>query len=372
MIETIEALDDKKESVEIIMEKMLSLRDPDSVSIDPKEIEKMIETQLKQNDLPQKFSFALLAKDPKKSYVHPAEEGLTYNFYRINLYPNDIFGREVTLALMLPIQDNRTIVDDLWGPMGLSLVFTLAILVLFIYSLRMLVRHRKMLAMKNDFINHMSHEFKTPLAGISLGADILMSKGGQVDPDQVMKVAGTIKKQSLRLSKEVNEVLQNALMEENISKPHSLFNIVDTIKGQLELLQPHIESAKANIHANFSSDKILVNGDESQWQKVFSNLVDNALKFAKEQPEITVSAKSVGNKVILSVTDNGVGIASKDLPHVFDKFFRSDYYKQSNIKGFGLGLSFVKSVVEAHKGIIKAESELNAGTKITIEINAES
>jgi two-component system phosphate regulon sensor histidine kinase PhoR len=116
----------------------------------------------------------------------------------------------------------------------------------------------------------------------------------------------------------------------------------------------------------------LLKGDESQWQKVFSNLLDNSLKFSRENPEIHISIASAGNKVKIEFIDNGIGISSKDLPHIFEKFFRSNYYNQSNIQGFGLGLNFVKSVVDSHKGTIKAESGLNVGTKVVIEVNAEA
>jgi two-component system phosphate regulon sensor histidine kinase PhoR len=365
--------EDKQEQVEVIMEKMMSLRDPDSVSIKPGEIKKLLATQLKQNNLPDTFAFSLLSKDPKKSYIEDfLKHKEVMNFYKTNLYPNDLFGREITLVLFFRIPDTH-LGEKKWStPLLLSLFFTLSILVLFIYSIRMLVRHKKMLEMKNDFINHLSHEFKTPLTGISLGADILMEKTGQMNSEQIHKVAGTIKKQSLRLSKEVNDVLQNALLEENINRPCALFNIVETIKTQIELFQPQIEILNASVNTDFSSDKIIINGDEIQWQKVFSNLIDNALKFSRENPEIIISVSSASSKIKIEITDNGIGIAGKDLPHVFEKFFRSDYYKQSNIQGFGLGLSFVKTIVNAHKGIIKAESELNKGTKIIIEINAEA
>lgn len=372
IIETIEGLDDKKESVEIIMEKMLSLRDPDSVSIDPKEIEKMIATQLKQNDLPDKFHFALLAKDPKKSFVGEVPDlNILWRPYKVNLYPNDIFGREITLTLMLPIENTIIKSGGLSGPMVLSLFFTLAILALFIYSIRMLIRHKKMLEMKTDFINHMSHEFKTPLAGISLGADILLTKTEQLPVEQVQKIAATIKKQSQRLGNEINDVLQNAVLEEKIAASHTLFNLVDVAKTQIELFQPQIELKKALIIPDFGSDKILINGNENQWHKIFSNLLDNSLKFSTENPEIKISVRATGKNVKIEVIDNGVGIAAKDLPHIFEKFFRSDYYKKSNIQGFGLGLSFVAGAVKAHGGTINAESELNHGTKIIIEINAE-
>ncbi len=361
--------DDKQEQVEVIMEKMMRIKNPDSVSIKPGEIEKIIAGQLKQNKLPGSFSFALLKKDSAFAFKS-STFGDTANSYKINLYPNDLFGRSVLLSLNLP-EKSAHIRSDVWWVFVLSLAFTIAILILFIYSIRMLIRHKKMLEMKNDFINHMSHEFKTPLAGISLGADMLLERIGQMNAEQIHKVVGTIKKQSLRLSNEVNDVLQNALLEENINRPHALFNLVETIKTQIELFQPQIEVLNAKITSEFGSDKILLNGDETQWQKVFSNLIDNALKFSKESqsPEINIHVSAEGSKVKIEFLDKGIGIAAKDLPHIFEKFFRSDYYKQSNIQGFGLGLSFVKNIVDAHCGIIKVESELNAGTKIIIELN---
>jgi signal transduction histidine kinase len=358
--------------VEIIMEKMMNLRDPDSVTVSPKEIEALLTAELKQNNLPSRFVFALLSKDPKKSHwgFPQSDTGFIWATYKVNLYPNDLFGRDITLALMIPQGSFKR--AELLAPIGLSLLFTIALLLLFIYSIRMLLRHKKMLEMKNDFINHMSHEFKTPLAGISLGADMLLTKTSEMDAAQIQKVAGTIKKQSSRLTKEVNDVLQNALIEENINKPHALFNVIDVVKNQIELFQPQIELQHAKIITHFSSETILIKGDENQWQKVFSNLIDNSLKFSKEDPQINISALSKGSKIRIEFADNGIGIASKDLPHIFDKFFRSNYYSQSNIQGFGLGLNFVKSVVDQHKGTINVESELNVGTRFIIEINAEA
>ena len=361
--------DDKKENVELILEKMLSIRDPDSVMIKPAEIRKMLATQLRQNNLPSRFAFALLSKDPKKSYVSAAASR-SWMPYPVSLYPNDLYGREVTLALLLP-PDKAHVRFDMWGAMGLSLVFTAVLLILFVYSIRMLLRHKKMLSMKNDFINHMSHEFKTPLAGISLGADMLIGKTGQMSVEDIRKVATTIKKQSSRLSEDVSEVLQHALLEEEVKKPHELFNLADAVRRQLDLFQTHIDAKSAHVICNLSADPVLVRGNEAQWNKVVSNLLDNALKFSYENAEITIVLRAQGKKIILQISDNGAGISPGDLPRIFDKFFRSDYYRKSNIGGFGLGLSFVKAVVDAHGGAICAESELNAGTRIIIELDAE-
>lgn len=363
----IELSDTKIEDIEILVEKMSGLKNPDSISLKPIEIEKLIAGQLKQNNLPEKFSFCLLNKNPKKSFVPRDKElGIAY---RINLYPNDIFGREVTLVLFFNPGDYKDQMEGWSLPLFLSLFFTLSLLILFVYSIRMLIRHKKMLEQKNDFINHMSHEFKTPLAGISLGADMLIDKPEKMSAEQINKVAHIIRNQSAKLNAEVNAVLLSAQLEENISNAVAPFNLVHAVKSQLENMQLQIENKNAKIETHFSSENISLTGDENMWQKVFSNLIDNALKFSNENPEIKISVSQTNNLVRIEFADNGVGIAEKDLSHIFEKFYRSNYYKQSNIQGFGLGLSFVKKVVDTHRGKIKAESELGKGTKITIEIN---
>lgn len=358
---------DKVAEIEVLVEKMSNIKNPDSFVIKPEDLQKIIATQLRQNNLPEKFSFALLSKDPKKSHVQSSFPGGIA--FRVNLYPNDLFGRDVTLVLFLDPQDVSTGFKENYLPQLLSLFFTLALLLLFIYSIRMLLRHKKMLAQKNDFINHMSHEFKTPLAGISLGADMLLDKPERVTPEHVNKVARIIKKQSERLDKEVTGVLLSAQLEEDLGNNRAPFNLVDLIKTQIDLFSLQLESKKAIVTTHFSESVIAVMGDQSLWQKVFSNLLDNSLKFSKENPEINISVTRSPGKIRIEFSDNGIGIDSKDLPHIFEKFYRSNYYKQSNIQGFGLGLNLVKKVVDLHKGTIRAESEPGKGTKIIIELN---
>ncbi|MGZ3864714.1 MAG: sensor histidine kinase [Bacteroidia bacterium] len=358
--------DEKIEDIEVLVKKMSKIKNPDSFVIKPEDLQKIIATNLKQNNLPEKFSFALLSKDPKKSYVQTFEGGTPY---RINLYPNDLFGREVTLVLFLSKEDVISGFKEKSLPLILSLFFTLALLLLFAYSIRMLLRHKKMLAQKNDFINHMSHEFKTPLAGISLGADMLLDKPERVTPEHIHKIARIIKKQSERLDKEVTGVLLSAQLEEYLGNNKSPFNLVDLIKTQIDLFTLQLENKSARVRTNFSESVIAVMGDQSLWQKVISNLLDNSLKFSKENPEINISVTKNAGKIRIEFSDNGIGIAEKDLPHIFEKFYRSDYYKRSNIQGFGLGLNFVKKVVDSHRGTIRAESEIGKGTKIIIELN---
>lgn len=358
--------DNKIEHIEILVEKMLRVKDPDSISIKPPEIGRIIREELLQNNLSGAFEYALLQKD---SFPVFKSRGYKSGSYRIDLYPNDLFGRNITLLLDLPQRD-KLVRADIWWGFALSLVFTIAILILFAYSIHMLLRHRKMLAQKTDFINHLSHEFKTPLAGISLGADMLVEKLGQLNSSQVQFIGQTIKSQSTRLNKEVNDVLLSSRLEEDMKDPSSSFNVVSAIRQQLGLMELLIESRHAKIETAFSPEEIYIKGDELLWQKVFSNLVDNSLKFSKGNPVIKISVRKTGEKVRIEIADNGSGIHEKDLKHVFEKFYRSDYYKKSNIPGFGIGLSFVKKVLGASGASIRAESQPEKGTRMIIETNA--
>jgi|GEM_PF-218121 len=361
-------LDDKKEDLGLMIEKMIQIKNPDSVSVKPKELEKIISTQLAQNNLDIIFYFALYKKDGTFFYKSNSFIDST-GAYTINLYPNDLYKRNLRLALIVPGKSDY-INSNVWWVFALSLVFTSAILFLFIYSIRMLIRHKNLLEVKNDFINHMSHELKTPLATISLGADMLIGKINQMDEAQIQKVASSIKKQSNRLHEDMRQILLNALLD-NYHAKEEFFDIVEVCKHTLNEMHFLLEDKKAVIETHFDPEHISIKGDADLWHKVFSNLLDNALKFSKEIPEIVISITQHSSSIQIKLADKGIGITEKDLTYIFEKFYRSDYYKKSNIQGFGLGLSFVKKIVQLHKGNIKAESELNKGTTFIIELPNE-
>ncbi len=361
-------LDDKKENVGIIIEKMMQIRNPDSVSVKPAELEKIISTQLAQNHLLAPFNFALYKKDSTLFYTSKgfADSG---GAYKISLYPNDLYGRNLSLVLIIP-EKAAYINGNVWLVFTLSLIFTSAILFLFIYSIRMLIRHKNLLEVKNDFINHMSHELKTPLATISLGADMLIGKKAKMDDAQIQKVASSIKKQSVRLHEDMKQILMNALLD-NYQAKNEPFDLVETCKQTLSEMQFLLENKKTSIETHFEPKEIIIKGDADLWHKVFSNLIDNALKFSKENPEIKITITKDNQSVKIEVADKGIGVAEKDLQRIFEKFYRSDYYKKSNIQGFGLGLSFVNKIIQLHKGTIKAESKLDIGTTFIIELPNE-
>lgn len=357
----------KVKDIDTLVQEMIQIRNPDSLSTKPEDIAMFITCQFAQNNLPDSFHFALLKAHGDYLYKSP-EFYDTTGCYKVNLYPNDLFGRKILLFVDIPGKLMR-IHSGIWWAFMLSLLFITSLLVLFIYSIKMLIRHKNLLESKNDFINHMSHEIKTPLAGISLGADMLVEKADKMSTEQITKVAHTIKEQSSRLNKDMSSVLLNAMVDEAPVVKFVPFNMVETIKKSMEECKLLLANKNVKVETNFARNTFIIKGNEALWQKVFCNLLDNSIKFSNQEPVITIQCElSAGGNLLIYFSDNGIGISKEGLPHVFEKFYRSDYYKQSNIQGFGLGLSFVKKVVQMHNGTIKAESEQGKITIIMIEI----
>ncbi len=357
----------KIKDIDTLVQEMIQIKNPDSLLIKPADIQMFIECQFAQNNLPDSFRFALIKPHGEYLYKSPEFHDTT-DCYKVSLYPNDLFGRNILLFVDIPGKLMR-IHSGIWWAFMLSLLFIASLLLLFIYSIRMLIRHKNLLEAKNDFINHMSHEIKTPLAGISLGADMLIEKQDKMTAEQIGKVAHSIKEQSTRLNKDMSAVLLNAMVDEAPEVKFATFNIIDTINKSMEECKMILANKNIKIETDIEKDSVILNGNEALWQKVFCNLLDNSIKFSNYEAliKIKVSIQSPGN-ILIRFSDNGIGISKEGLPHIFEKFYRSDYYKQSNIQGFGLGLSFVKKVVQMHNGSVKAESEQGKGTSIIIEI----
>lgn len=355
--------------LDTMMKKMVEFKSNDSLFvIIPSEVDSILTTQLKQNGLGNmKFTMALSHKNGSSYFYKSKDFNDTTSAYRVNLYPNDVFDRNTKLLATFP-DKFRQVSSGIWWAFGLSILFTLAMLSLFIYSIKMLIKHKNLLVIKNDFISHMSHEFKTPLAGISIGADMIAEKADRMTLEQITKTAQAIKEQSIRLNKDVSSVLLSTVIDEKPEKIIEPFDIVDVVNQVVKDFKLIIDNRNATVKSQFTQNSIVIKGDKTLWEKVFSNLLDNAIKFSKDAPIIFINISVTATHAIIEFTDNGVGISKEDLPRIFEKFYRSDYSNKSNIQGVGLGLSFVKKVVDMQGGTVKAVSEVGKGTSIFIEI----
>lgn len=272
--------------------------------------------------------------------------------------------------LFIIIPDFKTQVwQSLTWMIVFSALFTLIIIAAFYITVRTMLNQKKMSEIKSDFINNMTHEFKTPLATISLAVDALKNEKVINDKAKWQYFNNIIKDENKRMNKHVETILQAALMEKqefklNLTSVHVhdiLLQIVDNIQLQLQE-----KNGKIELMLNAAKDAVTV--DEVHFTNIISNLIDNAIKYSKDNLLIKLITHRTPKYFIIQVQDNGIGMSKETVKRVFEKFYRAHTGNIHNVKGFGLGMSYVKSVIDAHKGKIKVESILGKGSTFTVEV----
>lgn len=253
-----------------------------------------------------------------------------------------------------------------------SLAFTLILLIVFVFTIITAFRQKKLTEMKNDFINNMTHEFKTPISSISLAAQMLSDQSVRKSPAMLQQISTVINDETKRLRFQVEKVLQMSMFErqkatlriQEVDANVVIYNIVNTFKLK-------VESYGGKINANLDAENAIVKVDEMHFTNVIFNLLDNAVKYRREDVplELTVSSKDIsGDRLCIAVSDNGIGIKKEDLKKIFEKFFRVSTGNVHNVKGFGLGLAYVKKMVTELGGDITVESVYGEGTTFTITL----
>ena len=253
-----------------------------------------------------------------------------------------------------------------WFIIG-AVLFTVIIVTAFFLTVRALLNQKKLSEIKSDFINNMTHEFKTPLATISLAVDALKNEKVINDREKMNYFTGIIKEENKRMNKQVETILQAALLDRqqvqlNLKKLHAH----DLINSALNNINLQVEQINGKIEINLAATKDLVMADEVHFTNLISNLLDNAVKYAKENLVIKISTQCTGSQLKIKVEDNGIGMNKETANRIFEKFYRAHTGNIHNVKGFGLGLSYVKTMVDAHHGTIKVESIVGKGTIFTL------
>ena len=279
-------------------------------------------------------------------------------------------GNTVPAELLIAVvPDYKNIV---LGEMKLMIVgaifFTLVIIAAFYVTVHALLRQKKLSEIKNDFINNMTHEFKTPLATISLAVDALRNEKVVQDRQKSEYFSGIIKEENKRMNKQVETILQASLLDRreqqlNLRPIHAQTIIQEAMENfQLQL---EGKGGRAELQLNAKND--LIEADEVHFTNLISNLIDNAVKYSKEQLLIRITTHSTSKSLVVRIEDNGIGMSKETQRRIFEKFYRAHTGNLHNVKGFGLGLSYVKTIVEAHHGKIKVESLTGKGTTFTLE-----
>lgn len=253
-----------------------------------------------------------------------------------------------------------------------AIVFTLIIFAAFYLTINTMIRQKKLSEIKNDFINNMTHEFKTPIATISLAVDAIKNEKVQRDTEKLVYFSSIIKEENQRMNRQVETILKSALMDRqevqlNL-KPLHVHEIIGDVADNFIL---RLQEKQGMLETELNATDDLIEGDEVHISNLVNNLMDNAVKYSKENvpPIIKVVTSSNNKKFTIRIEDNGIGMSRETVKRIFEKFYRAHTGNIHNVKGFGLGLSYVKNVVEAHNGTIKAESTLGKGSCFTIEFD---
>jgi two-component system phosphate regulon sensor histidine kinase PhoR len=250
-----------------------------------------------------------------------------------------------------------------------AILFTLIIVSAFYVTVNALLRQKKLSEIKNDFINNMTHEFKTPLATISLAVDALRNEKVVQDREKSEYFTGIIKEENKRMNKQVETILQASLLDRqeqqlNLKPLHAHIIIQEAMENFH--LQLEGKGGRAELQLNAKND--LLEADEVHFMNIITNLIDNAVKYSKENLVIRITTHSTTKSLVIRIEDNGIGMSKETQRRIFEKFYRAHTGNLHNVKGFGLGLSYVKTIVDAHQGKIKVDSMVGKGTTFTLEL----
>jgi two-component system phosphate regulon sensor histidine kinase PhoR len=288
---------------------------------------------------------------------------------RVTVMPQDVIepvGPFETIIIIVPNVRFYLLQNLRWVIVG-AVLFILIVFTAFFITLRSLLVQRKLNEIKRDFINNMTHELKTPLATISLAVDALKTNKVQADPASVSYFSNIIKEENVRMNKHVEVILQAAHLEKKEYELNTQpVDVHDLIFGVLDSFKLQLEAKPSNVETILDADPSVIQADEEYLLHVFSNLIDNSIKYSKDAIDITIKTTSIGNKIQIDFKDKGIGMDSDTAKHIFEKFYRAHSGNIHNVKGFGLGMSYVKWVMDIHKGSIKVDSSLGKGTTITL------
>lgn len=283
--------------------------------------------------------------------------------YRVDLFKDpDKLVAPGSLQIYFP-QVGRQVWESVWQMLAGSFIFTLLILFCFAYTIQIIFRQKKLSEMKTDFINNMTHEFKTPIATISLASDSITNPAILSNPEKVTRFIGIIKQENSRMLNQVEKVLQMALIDKreinlNITK----IDMHQIIRQAGEHITLQLEPKGGHITYDLKADPHVINGDVTHISNVIHNLLDNANKYTPEEPIIHISTKNKSDGIEVCIKDNGIGMSREQVKHIYDRFYRVHTGNVHNVKGFGLGLTYVKSMMTAHKGSVEVQSEPGKGS----------
>ena len=336
--------------------------------VNPLVLDSMISAELKSQGINTVFEWGILSPWRKSLVMQRTgfyTNELLSSSYACNLFPSDLYTDPEYLLVYFP-NEKLYVMRQMSGMLAISVILIILLFSLFAYTIIMLIRQKKLSEMKSDFINNMTHEFKTPVSTVALACEALLDKEMNNNPDVSFAYLQIIKDENKRLGDMAETILQTALMEKGelildmISADINLI-ITDAIRS----MQFQLDMKEGQLNFNPLAKDPIVECDTHHLTNVFKNLIDNAIKYS-DKPDIAINTYNESGGIVIKVSDKGIGISKSNQRKIFDKLYRVSTGNIHNVKGFGLGLSYVKAIVEKHRGKVNVESESGRGSEFTI------
>ncbi|RKD92820.1 sensor histidine kinase [Mangrovibacterium diazotrophicum] len=331
------------------------------------EIAEVVRRELSDKDIPIDFDLAVAEHDTIRGLSANADSlALVNTSYVVRLFPRSIFDRDTELRLYFP-QQGTFIYQSVTWLLAASLIFSLIILLTFSLSIWFMLRQKKISEMKTDFINNMTHEFKTPIATISVAADSILNEKVIRQPDRVQYYVDMIKKENIRMNRQVEDILTIARLDKKeFDFQWQAVDLHLLIEDVCESIRLQVNKRGGELKVKLDAMNPIVTSDPVHCSNLIYNLLDNANKYSPDHPEIEISTKNTATGVLVSVSDKGIGMTKAVQAKIFERFYRQTSGNIHNVKGFGLGLSYARAVVEANKGSIQVHSEPGKGSRFEV------
>lgn len=348
-------------------------------TVEPAYLENLLRSEFRELDIPLDFEYAIydcFSDSVLYRHHYPSGESRAMELSEIGAIVNVVSKINITkdshkFGVYFPKKD-RFLVSQ----MNIMVFSTCAIgvvFIFFIYLILVIFKQKRLSEMKTDFINNMTHEFKTPISTISVSTDQINKDTVIQNPDKIRNYARIIKEENNRLKSQVDRILQIAMLDSTSKKLKlSEIHVHDLISEVVDKICLLIEQKNAVLDTYLQAPVDLVDGDKDHLTNVLFNLLENALKYSKENPKIIIRTYNRKNRIYVSVTDNGIGIPRAAQKHIFEKFYRVPTGNMHNVKGFGLGLNYVQNIVQSHQGDITLQSKEGEGTTFTFYLKLRS
>lgn len=336
--------------------------------VSAKQIRTLLSEKLKKDAIDIDFEFAIYSNGLATKVSSNNFEFNPESNYKVPIFYDVNIKTPYSLLVNFP-DDRKFVLSGIMGMIFLSIVFTSIIILAYGSALFQLVRQRKISEIKTDFINNMTHEFKTPIATINLAIDAIKNPRIIEDKEKVLRYLRMIKEENKRMHAQVENVLRISKLEKNelnISKDRVNFH--DLIEDALSHVELLVEDRQGSIQTSFNADQPAVLANETHFTNVIVNILDNAIKYSPETLKIEVFTENVGTNIILKIRDYGSGMSKAAAKRVFEKFYREHTGNIHNVKGQGLGLAYVKRIVEDHQGHVSVESEKDKGSTFIVKL----